>query len=155
MTGQVPVFCTQEVKVGTRGPVPKRSDQRVRRNQDEGPIETIDAIGPVDIPDLGFDDPHPLVVDLYRSLTESAQSKYYEPSDWQFARFALHFADALLKNPSRRGAAQMLVSVNQMLTDLLVSEGSRRRVRLEIERDPSGANVIDVAEMFRQKMQQG
>jgi hypothetical protein len=139
--------------MGTRGPVPKRSDQRVRRNQDEGPVETIEAIGPVDIPDLGFPDPHPLVWDLYRSLSDSAQSQYYEPSDWQFARFALHFADKLLKSP--KPSAQMLASVSQMLTDLLVSEGSRRRVRLEVERNQSEADVIDVAAMFRQKMAEG
>lgn len=118
------------------------------------PIEKIEVIGPVEIPDLGFPNPHPLVVDLYTSLSESAQSQFYEPSDWQFARVALHFADKLLKSPKPSG--QMLATVNQMLTDLLVSEGSRRRVRLEVERNPgSEDNVIDVAAMFREQMQKG
>jgi len=139
--------------VGTRGPVPKRSDERIRRNQDEGPIETLQAIGPVTTPDLELDDPHPLVVDLFLSLKESAQSKYYEASDWQYARFCLHFCDVLLK--SSRPSSQLLAAVNSMLTDLLVSEGSRRRVRLEIERADIGGDVLDVADLFRQKLAQG
>ncbi|GAB4584419.1 hypothetical protein Ntsu_22510 [Nocardia sp. IFM 10818] len=136
--------------MGSRGPVPKRSDQRVRRNKDEVPVESVSALGTVKIPELGFDDPHPLIVDLFRSLSSSAQSKYYEPSDWQFARFTLHFANQLLK--SGRPSAQLLAAVNQALTDLLVTEGSRRRVRLEIERNQSDGAVIDIADLFRQKL---
>lgn len=138
--------------MGVRGPIPKRSDERIRRNKDEA-LEKVAAIGVVRQPPLDFDDPHPLVVDLYLSLAESAQSRFYEPSDWQFAKFALHFADQLLK--SRRPSAQLLASVQTMLTDLLVSEGSRRRVRLEVERSQSGGDVLDVADMFRQRLAQG
>jgi hypothetical protein len=132
--------------------LPKRSDQRVRRNKDEA-LEIVEAIGVVRMPHLGLDNPHPLIVDLYLSLADSAQSRYYEPSDWQFARFALHFADVLLKSP--RPSAQLLASVQTMLTDLLVSEGSRRRVRLEVERSQSGGEVLDVADLFRQRLAQG
>lgn len=138
--------------MGVRGPVPKRSDQRVRRNKDED-LEKVEAIGVVRMPHLGLDNPHPLVVDLYLSLADSAQSRFYEPSDWQYARFALHFADVLLK--SARPSSQLLASVQTMLTDLLVSEGSRRRVRLEVERSQSGGEVLDVADMFRQRLAQG
>ncbi|ERB55495.1 hypothetical protein N806_31265 [Rhodococcus sp. P27] len=146
-------FTQEVVTTGTRGPVPKRSDQRVRRNKDDVPIDTVEAIGVVEVPELGFADPHPLIVDLYRSLSESAQARYYEPSDWQYARLTLHFADQLVK--SSRPSAQLLTAVNQSLTDLLVSEGSRRRVRLEVERSQSEGAVIDVAEMFRQKLAEG
>lgn len=138
--------------MGVRGPVPKRSDQRVRRNKDED-LEKVEAIGVVRMPHLGLDNPHPLVVDLYLSLAESAQSRFYEPSDWHYARFALHFADVLLK--SARPSSQLLASVQTMLTDLLVSEGSRRRVRLEVERNQSGGEVLDVADMFRKRLAQG
>lgn len=136
--------------MGTRGPVPKRSDERVRRNTTEyGEIDKVPAIGPVAVPDLGLEDPHPLIADFYESLKDSAQSQYYEPSDWQLARFALHFANILVK--SGRPSSQLLAAVNSMLTDLLVSEGSRRRVRMEIERNQAEGQLIDVAEMFRQQ----
>lgn len=140
--------------MGATGPIPKRSDQRIRRNQPETPIEKLPAIGPVKVPPLDLPDPHPLIADMYQSLRESAQSKYYEPSDWQYARMALHFADQLVK--SSRPSAQLLVTVNSMLNNLLVSEGDRRRVRLEIERNqPEGGEVLEVADLFRQRLMQG
>ncbi|WP_244431603.1 hypothetical protein [Segniliparus rugosus] len=130
--------------------MPKRSDQRVRRNKEDVPVEKVAAIGAVTVPDLGINDPHPIVKDLYSSLAESAQSRYYEPSDWHFARLAMGFVDGLVK--SSRPSAQMLTVVNQMLTDLLITEGARRRVRLEVERDQSEGVVLDVASLFRQRL---
>lgn len=138
--------------MGQRGPVPKRSDQRIRRNT-EGKTEKVAAIGAVTTPELGLEDPHPIIQDLYRSLTESAQSRFYEPSDWQFARFTLHFANKLLT--ADRPSAQMLAAVNTMLSNLLVSEGDRRRVQLEVERTQAEGVVVDVAEVFRQRLAQG
>ena len=135
------------------GPIPKRSEERIRRNKPDVPVDKIPVIGMVKAPELGLVDPHPLVVDLYRSLSDSAQARFYEPSDYEYARFCLHFADVLLK--SQRPSAQLLASVNQMLTDLLVSEGARRRVRLEVERSDTGGEVIDVAGLFRQRLAQG
>ncbi|WP_066904583.1 hypothetical protein [Mycolicibacterium houstonense] len=139
--------------MGVRGPVPERSDQRVRRNKDEyGEVTKIPAKGPVPVPELGFDDPHPIVAALYRSLGESAQANYYEPSDWQYARLTLHFADQLLK--TSKPSAQMLATVQQMLSALLVSEGDRRRVRIEVERNQSGgdAKVVDYGKLFEEKL---
>lgn len=131
-------------------PIPKRSDQLIRRNKPEVEVTKIEAIGEINQPELGFDDPHPMIQDFWDSLAESAQAIYYEPSDWQFARFTLHFADNLLKNS--RPSAQMLQSVNSALGDLLVSEGARRRVRLEIERQQSKAEVLDLAAEFKKRM---
>lgn len=136
--------------MGTRGPIPKRSDERIRRNKDDVEITKIEASGPVDQPELGLDDPHPMIVDFWHSLADSAQSKFYEPSDWQFARFTLHFANQLVK--SGRPSSQLLAAVNSSLTNLLVSEGDRRRVRLEVEREQAQGQVIDIAEMFRDQM---
>lgn len=135
--------------MGTRGPVPKRSSERIRRNQDEGPVETITAIGVVEIPDLGFADPHPMIAAFYQSLRDSAQSRFYEPSDWQFARWTCHWMDGLIK--SEKPSSMMLQTVNAALSDLLVTEGERRRVRLEVEREQETAKVLDVADMFRQR----
>ena len=141
--------------MGARGPVPNRSDQRVRRNKPETPIEKVVSIGAVTVPALGLDDPHPIVADLYESLRLSGQSRFYEPSDWQYARLACHFCDGLLK--SSRPSAQLLVTVNQMLSSLLVSEGDRRRVRLEVERNnsESSGDVLQVADLFRERLMRG
>lgn len=139
--------------MGARGPVPARSDQRVRRNKPEVPVEKIAAIGPVSIPELGFDDPHFLTVDLYRSLSESAQARFYEPSDYQIARSVLHFLDQQFK--ASRPSGQMVQSLFSQLTDLLLTEGARRRVRLEVERAQAGGDVIEVADLFRRRLSEG
>ena len=136
--------------MGARGPVPKRSDQRVRRNKPETPVDTVEAIGVVPVPELGFDDPHPLTVDLYTSLAQSAQSRYYEPSDYNVARAVLHFMDKQFK--ADRPSGQMVTALFSQLTDLLVTEGARRRVRLEVERAQAGGDLIDVADLFRARL---
>jgi hypothetical protein len=137
----------------SRGPIPKRSDQRIRRNRPDVEIETVSAIGVVPVPEFDLSDVHPLVNELFLSLKDSAQSRFYEPSDWAYAKFTLHFADVLLK--SSRPSGQLLSTVQTMLTDLLLTEGARRRVRLEVERNQSEAAVLDVADMFRARLAQG
>lgn len=134
---------------GATGPVPKRSDQKVRRNITE-PITKIPVVGEVEIPELGIHNPHPLVVSLYDSMKDSGQARYYEPSDWEYARITLHFVNKLLK--TSKPSAMMLTAVNQMLSSLLLTEGERRRVRMEVERGPAqpAGVVIDAAEQFRQ-----
>jgi hypothetical protein len=139
--------------MGARGPVPKRSDQRIRRNKPDVAIDKVEAIGVVRAPQLGFVDPHPLTEDLFRSLAESAQSRYYEPSDYEMARSVLFFLDQQFK--SSRPSAQMVAALFGQLTDLLITEGARRRVRLEVERQQSGGEVLDVADMFRKRLSEG
>lgn len=150
--GQVPT-TSPGGDMGARGPVPKRSDQRVRRNKAETPIEKVEYIGAVEIPPLNFDDPHPLTKDLYESLGQSAQARYYEPSDYQLARSVLHFLDQQFK--SGRPSGQMIAALFSQLTDLLVSEGARRRCRLEVERAQAGGDLIDVADIFRKRLAEG
>lgn len=133
-----------------RGPVPKRSSERERRNKPDMEITKIEASGTVDQPELGLADAHPIIVDLWESMGESAQSQYYEPTDWQFARFTLHFANQLLWNA--RPSAQMFQGVTSALSDLLLSEGARRRLRMEIERNKTSAAVVDISEIFKERM---
>lgn len=135
--------------MGSRGPVPYRSEERAPR-PDDIEITKIEAVGSVEQPELMITDPHPFTVELWESLGESGQSMYYEPSDWAFARFTLHFADGLLKNS--RPSAQMLQSINSAFSDLLLSEGARRRVRMEVEREGAKADVVDLAQLFQERM---
>ena len=140
------------------GPIPNRSDQRVRRNKPDVPIEKITAIGGVPVPDLGILNPHWLVRDMYNSLKVSAQKKYFEPSDWQYARLAMFTLNEMLQ-PSEDGkpariSAMKLQVVNQMLGSLLMTEGERRRVRIEVEREQSAgdADVVQIADIYRERL---
>lgn len=133
------------------GPVPKRDEERIRRNKPDEPTTVIQMIGQVGPPALGIENPHPLVQEMYDSLIESGQAKYFEPSDWQFARFTMVFVNDLLR--TSRPSAVMLQTVNSMLADLLFTEAQRRRVRMEVERNDNadGGKVLDVADIFRER----
>jgi hypothetical protein len=146
------------------GVIPKRSDQRIRRNIPEVPIDKITAIGVVPIPELdltslGETRVHRLVVDMYESLKESAQNTFYEPSDWQTARLTMLalnqelFATYQDGNP-RPMTAMKLDVINRMLASLMTTEGERRRARLEIERNQSGpvGTVTQIADVYRERL---
>jgi hypothetical protein len=88
--------------------------------------------GPVKVPPLGIAGAHPVARAWYRSLAESGQSRYYEPSDWQMARIvAAQLSDYL---SSGKLSANMLAAFNDAFDRLLVTEGSRRRLRIEVQR---------------------
>lgn len=150
--------------MGTRGPIGKRDEERVRRNVPENPTETIQVIGPVDIPELGdmsYDgETHPLIEEMYESMKKSAAVKFFEPTDWQFARLALYTLNQELIAAKQWGkpiGAMKLTAINQMLSALLLTEGDRRRARLEIERvgNAQGGEVVDVTTMLRQRLAAG
>lgn len=147
---------------GKRGPVGKRDEERVRRNTPDTPTETVQMIGPVETPELGDishkGETHPLVLDLYNSIKESAAVKFYEPTDWQFARltlFALNQELIASRNHGNPMGAMKLTAINQMLSSLLLTEGERRRVRLEVERAPAGPSdgqVIGITDVLKQRL---
>lgn len=113
---------------GRGGPPPKRSDQRRRRNAvppaDKGVITTL-----VKQPSLrsGI---NPIARRWYRSLRTSGQAEFYTDSDWQTAIVAAETLDMFLAT----GRATLLAEFNRMCAALLVTEGDRRRARLELER---------------------
>jgi len=111
-------------------PIPKRSSERIRRNK-VAPVTTIHAAGPVEVPPLGIENPHPLTEAFWVSLHESAQSKFYEPSDWWLARVT---ADELNLYFQGRRSAMKQAEITKWLGLLLVSEVDRRRLHLEVER---------------------
>lgn len=143
----------------TRGPVPDRTEQTVRRNIGE-PVDKVTAIGVVSVPELGDisyrGETHQLVEDLYQSMVDSAQRRYYEPTDWQFARLALYALNEELVFARQNGkpvGAMKLTALNQMLTSLLLTEGDRRRVRIEVERSGEGGEVLSLEDAFRKKLE--
>lgn len=114
------------------GPVPKRSDQRRRRNKPGGPeLVKIDVTSPArEAPETpgGW---HPLVKDWFESLKLSGQAVFYQPSDWVSAKIAGQvLSDALLSGEPLK--ANLLSEFNKMAADLMTTEGQRRRLRVEL-----------------------
>lgn len=144
--------------MGARGPIGKRSDQRVRRNktgEDGIATDTIEMPGLVEPPklDLGFR-PHPLVQRLWDSLPDSGQSQYWEPSDWAYAEVAMYALDELLTKSPKGISAMKLSAVDGMLKSLLLTEGERRRVKIEVQRTQAEAQVFDFAAKMQEMMSQ-
>jgi hypothetical protein len=120
--------------MGARGPVPKRSSQRRRTNKPEGgEITTAPSRAVRVAPPPAESRWHPLVRDWYDSLAESGQSRFYEPSDWAQAKIWAELLSRELKKRSRI-SAQMIAAWAAGATELLTTEGARRRMRLELER---------------------
>lgn len=122
---------------GRGGPVPKRSEDRVRRNKVE--TTSIVMVGEVEIPepDSAW---HPVATRWYESLMVSGQSKYFEPSDWAAAH--LLAGEMTRMKAMRRASATMLAAIWAGMGDLLTTEGERRRARIEIlrQREPENAD---------------
>jgi hypothetical protein len=120
--------------MGTRGPVPKRSDQRRRTNKNEGGEITKAPSSAVRVaPPPAEARWHPLARAWYDSLAESGQSSFYEPSDWAQAKVWAELLSRELKKRSRV-SAQMIAAWAAGATELLTTEGARRRMRLELQR---------------------
>ncbi|AKU42355.1 terminase small subunit [Mycobacterium phage UnionJack] len=144
----------------TRGPVPERTDQTVRHSE---PVDKIEVFGEVKVPALGDisyrGETHPIIQDLYQAMQDSGQSKFYEPSDWQVARLTLLALNEELiaaRHQNKPIGAMKLTALNQMLTALMLTEGDRRRVRIELERKPSQPEgvVINAADQFKKWLEE-
>jgi hypothetical protein len=132
--------------MGARGPVPKRSTERRRRNKSSA-VETVESIvSTVEAP-AANSRWHPIAKDWFESLKTSGQSQFYEPSDWQAARYV---AEVMSRNLRQTKFSSILfASVLSAMSDLLTTEAARRRVRMEIERPnpnegapPAGVTAI-------------
>lgn len=132
---------------GPRGQVPKHSSQRRRRNADSIPQKVAVRGAAVTQPPLR-DGLHPLAVDWYTALAKSGQSRFYEPSDWAHAQVVAEAIDAFATE--RR--ANMLGAIMSASSNLLVTEGDRRRLRLELTRtvaDPDEEAAVASLDDYR------
>lgn len=139
--------------MGVRGPVPKRTELRHGHmsEADREAVDKVAATGAVKVPpaDRSW---HRVARDWYRSLAESAQSKFYEPSDWQAARMVAFEMSRMLN--ADLISPTMFKALWSAMDGLLTTEGARRRVKIEVERaagssSPAPAGVADLDEFRR------
>lgn len=123
--------------MGSRGPAPKRSSQRRRQNKTEsvtkapaGAVTCGEPLGGEHTEQAWW---------FWEALRSSGQARFYEPSDWAAAELVVIAIDVFVERPS----AMMLASINSAMASLLVTEGDRRRARLELEREPPQDGVSD------------
>ena len=121
-------------------PIPKRSEVRRRNNKVPG-LERAEGAPAVPVPNV---DPswHPMAKDWFRSLKRSGQSRFYEPSDWQYARFVAQMMSSCLESPN----AAIFRAVVDATAPLMATEGQRRRMRLELIRPEAAKDRVSEAE---------
>lgn len=145
--------------MGERGPAPKRSEHRRRRNEPDREIRRAVAIPP-EIPEAD-ESWHPVAVRWFESLAGSGQSVYYQQSDWA-AAFVLAESISRELKPQVVGVTDdgepvwatkppsgaALSAWLKGMTALLVTEGDRRRAQVELQSvvgvDPEESAVADL-----------
>ena len=130
------------------GPVPKWSDQRRRRDKG-GPLVTTApgaAEVPVPRPNSQW---HPIAERWFVVLAESGQSQFYGPSDWATAETMSRDSGRVVISVNEKTSKTITASMSiigaqlstylKAMSSLLVTEGDRRRARVELQRpDPHG-----------------
>lgn len=159
------------------GPIPKRSEERRRRNKEGGEVEKVDLgeefSKEIVIPRAN-EEWHEVAYQWYESLKRSGQAKFYEPSDWATAYMIAESMSRDLEEQvvgitesgekvyaeiPMKGAS--LSAYLKAMTVLMVTEGDRRKLRLEIDRASAGGAaaaakqdpdvVLDRAERFKRR----
>jgi len=139
------------------GPVPKRSSQRRRTNSPEPQkVPATRAPGTYKVP-LAAGEWNPLAKRWWQALRKSDQTLFYQPSDWEHAYAWTAMWSMQLENgcPS----AMFLASWDSAMGRLLVTEGDRRRVRIELEKpgkaDPDKEAGVASMQAWRKKLASG
>lgn len=136
------------------GPMPKRSDQLIRRNKPaanrlEAVQVSLDAASILPWPVCPVEDPHSLTKMYWDGLRDSPQRTYFQPSDIAMAAFLAEMMDRSLK--SGRANGQVLSVLMAGFDSLGMSESSRRKAGIEIDRriDTSEEDATKVVALKR------
>lgn len=133
--------------MGTRGPVPARSDSRSGHIAKADLPDKVTITKKVTVP-APSKEWAPQATRWYRALKQSGQVRFFEPSDWQYAWL---LAELLTKELTAVKVVTDLVTGEQypvpvppraMMTktilaamgELGTTESSRRRMKIEVER---------------------
>ena len=141
--------------MASTGPIPKRCEERRRRNtttETGMPLsaEVVEVDEDVVTAPPADEDWNPLALEFYESCVASVQSRFYEPSDWVALKVGCETLTRMLdpqpvvitgvdgsqtvemmKQPIR---GSDLNALTKLWGVLLVTEGDRRRLRLEVKR---------------------
>lgn len=126
--------------MGQRGPVPNRSDDLARPRERKGGDNTAVTKGssrPATIPQAN-EGWHPIALMLWNSTLESGQTDFYESSDYAFLYSVCEDLSYYKNAPNGKRSGQMLVAIYGAFERLLLTEGDRRRVRLELQGEDTG-----------------
>lgn len=145
--------------MGARGPVPNRSEDLSRSrdaNRGDRPDITKGELREVVIPEMD-DDWHDIAKMLWRGMVNSGQADFFQESDWAFAYSLMEdltrYKEPLVNQATGelyfKRSGQMLQTIYSAMERLLVTEGDRRRARIELTApvaDEAEATVLTLAD---------
>ncbi len=127
------------------GPAPKAPSKRRRANVPK----SYGAATPTTAPaaqshdrELGIDDPHKLIADMWTAVQESVEARFFSEADWERLRFELCNANQAMTGP-RPPSGHAWGAIQHGLNELLLSPAIKRRVAIEVK--PSGPDEDAVA----------
>ncbi|MEU4155706.1 hypothetical protein [Actinoplanes sp. NPDC026670] len=136
------------VALGSRGPIPNREEDLARPRERRGSEEqsvTKGVARKVRWPKAD-DEWHPLAKEIYNGCRLSGQADFYQQSDIALLRSLMDDLTVAKRNPAVR-SGQLLQTLYSQLSNLLVAEGDRRRVRIELTEpsaEETSAEVIAI-----------
>lgn len=157
--------------MGATGPIPKRTEERRRRNTTTEAGENLEAekveVDAPPAPPLPMNEKwHDDAKEFYQACIDSVQSRFYEPSDWAALKMACETQSRLLEKvpvvtTDDNGDTKVkmlrmpikgadLNGLTKLWSLLMVTEGDRRRLRLEIERKAATPDLPATAEQVVQ-----
>lgn len=117
---------------GPRGPVPKPTAQRRRRNAPTGPELLTVPTGSASTPPEADPGWHEVIIGWFNGLRDGPEAEFMTPAGWAFARYLAERESANIQ--SARPSAMVSALFVSAQGDLMTTEGSRRRLRVELDR---------------------
>lgn len=151
--------------MGTRGPIAKRSDERLghETKAELAAVTKAPAARSVPVP-AANPEWNAVALKWYRSLKRSGQARFYEPSDWavayltaeslsrdleeQFVGFrgiGRDETEAVYAKIPLKGAS--LSAYAKIMGSLGATEGDRRRMNIELQRGPIAPADAEVVQL--------
>lgn len=154
--------------MGERGPIPKPEAMRRRRNESAGPVDRAASGRAFRRPPAANRKWHPVARRWFEALARSGQAIFYEPSDWATAYLVAESMsrDLLPQYVGTTDDGKVIEAVLPLkgaslsaylraFSSLLVTEGDRRRSRLELlragEEDPTAESAVTRIDEYRNR----
>lgn len=147
--------------MGTRGPVPNRTGNhsRERDAKRRGTVDQGMACVP-NVPEINPDWCNVCQM-FWNAALNSGQAHYYQETDWVYLYSLLEDLDAAKstytgENAGRRPPAQLLATIYTAMSNLLLTEGDRRRLKLELnfESEQEEDAAVVAIDMYKKKLSQ-
>ncbi len=123
-----------------RGPAPQPQRRRRNKPTSHGAAQpTSVPAAPVQDRELGLEDPHTLIVSMWKNIQKSSEATFYSEADWARLRLELWNANEVMRNPRPTAWQQ----VQRGLSDMLISPAAKRRAAIELK--PPGPDADEDA----------